>query len=573
MRRIRPSFIIVLVLIALVNAACAQGGKHRPNPQPEPPQSKEPEHPAEAPPSEEQSAPVQLDGRTVLMIAASVAGYSPQERADAIEKRLLGIARNPTISPDTIQVEDREAWSEIKAGNQIMMFVTEPDARAAATTPHLLAVENAEIFRQAVARYRQGHTWRNFLFGLLYAFLTTFALVALWILVHRAYAWARDHLERWIEAAEAKLKIQKTLRVSATYLGPPALVVINVVRWALVILLLQIYLTLLLSYFASTREFSRSISSWLGAQLASIGQSILNYIPNLLVLVVIILITYYLIRLNNLIFREIREGRITFRGFYPDWADPTAKLVRALIFVMAAVIIFPYLPGSKSPAFQGISIFVGLLLSLGSSSAVANAVAGTIITYMRSFQLGDWVCIGETTGEVVEKNLLVTRVRTRRNEIITIPNGTVMTGVVTNYSAEARLHGVILHTTVTIGYDAEWRQVHELLINAALATPRILADPRPFVLQNSLDDFYVSYELNAYTDRPQLMVYIYSDLHQNIQDRFNEAGVEIMSPHYSQLRDGNVTTIPGSYLPRDYEPPSFRVEPTGKPKESASPAD
>jgi small-conductance mechanosensitive channel len=191
---------------------------------------------------------------------------------------------------------------------------------------------------------------------------------------------------------------------------------------------------------------------------------------------------------------------------------------------------------------------------------VAHGVAGTILTYMRAFQVGDFVRIGNDVGEVLEKTLLVTRIRTQKNEIVTIPNGTVLGGVVVNYSAEAKNEGVIFHTTVTIGYAAPWRQVHELLISAALATDDILHDPLPFVLQTALNDFYVAYELNAYTARPSNMLDVYSVLHQNIQDKFNEAGVEINSPHYTALRDGNQTTIPEKYLPGDYKSPAFRIQ-------------
>jgi small-conductance mechanosensitive channel len=178
---------------------------------------------------------------------------------------------------------------------------------------------------------------------------------------------------------------------------------------------------------------------------------------------------------------------------------------------------------------------------------------------MRSFQVGDFVRIGNDVGEVIEKTLLVTRICTQKKEVITIPNGTVLGGVVVNYSAEARHEGVIFHTTVTIGYNAPWRKVHELLIAAALATDDVLHDPPPFVLQTALNDFYVAYELNAYTAKPCNMLNAYSALHQNIQDKFNEAGVEINSPHYTSLRDGNRVTIPEQYLPRDYRSPFFEL--------------
>jgi len=221
--------------------------------------------------------------------------------------------------------------------------------------------------------------------------------------------------------------------------------------------------------------------------------------------------------------------------------------------------IFPYLPGSDSDIFKGVSVFIGILFSLGSSSAIANMVAGLVITYMRPFKINDRIKIGEITGDVIEKTLLVTRLRTIKNEIITIPNSSILTGNTTNYSSEANTQGLIIHTTVTIGYDVPWRIMHEALIEAALKTEMVLKDPKPFVLQTALEDFYVAYQINAYIKETSKQAIIYSNLHQNIQDVCNEHGIEILSPHYRAARDGNKTTIPDDYLPKDYKTPGFTV--------------
>jgi len=279
------------------------------------------------------------------------------------------------------------------------------------------------------------------------------------------------------------------------------------------------------------------------------------WLAGALVLVVLVGIVDFAIAFVVLI------GMMAFYGLTPTWH----VVLTPLLLVLVIIIIFPYLPGSKSPAFQGISIFVGVLLSLGSSSAVANAIAGIILTYMRSFAVGDWVRIGDALGAVVEKNMLVTRILTPKHEIMTIPNAAVMNGSVMNYTREAKNEGVIFHTAVTIGYDAPWRTVHQLLVDAACATEHVLHSPAPFVLQTALNDFYVAYELNAYTNVPTEMQFIYSHLHQNIQDRFNEAGVEICSPHFSSLRDGNRIAIPEQYVPPGYTTPGFRVN--GSPTE------
>ena len=223
------------------------------------------------------------------------------------------------------------------------------------------------------------------------------------------------------------------------------------------------------------------------------------------------------------------------------------------------VLIFPYLPGSDSTIFTGVSVIIGILFSFGSSSAIANVIAGLVITYMRPFKIGDRIKIGEVTGDIIEKTLLVTRVRTIKNEVITIPNSSVLTGNTTNFSIEANEKGLIIHSTVTIGYDVSWKGIHEALIEAASRTDFIINDPKPFVLQTSLDDFYVSYQINAYTHYASKQALIYSHLHQNIQDVFNERGIEILSPHYRAARDGNMSSIPPEYLPKDYKAPYFKV--------------
>ena len=252
----------------------------------------------------------------------------------------------------------------------------------------------------------------------------------------------------------------------------------------------------------------------------------------------------YLVRFVHYLSREIEAGRLKFGGFYPDWAMPTFHIIRFLLYAFMIAMIYPYLPGSRSGVFQGISVFVGLIVSLGSSTVIGNIIAGLVITYMRPFKLGDRIQLNDTTGNVIEKTPLVTRIRTPKNEVVTIPNSFIMSSHTVNYSSSAREYGLIIHSEVTIGYDAPWRQVHQLLIEAALNTPGVIDDPRPFVLETSLSDWYPVYQINAYIREADKLAQIYSDLHQNIQDRFNEAGVEIMSPHYMAMRDGNESTIP-----------------------------
>jgi len=501
---------------------------------------------------------VEIEGRHVLTVHEPVGTLTPKERATAIERRIVFLAGG-SASPDSIRLQPRDAWTEIILDNMVIMAVTDADAKAAGKKREQLAFEDEESIRQAIQNYRREHSWRLILRGILYALAATSILLFLLWLIRRVRFALRDRVERQIHSS-AHLEKKSPWHLSVAYLGPIALAAGAFIRWILILGLIEIYLTVILGFFSSTREISHTVTRWLFSQLGSLARAAVDYLPNLLVLAVITLVTSYAIRLIRLFFGQIRKGDLKISGFYPDWAEPTEKLFRMLVLVLALIVAFPYLPGAKSPEFQGNSIFRGVLLSLGSSSAVANAIAGIILTYMRSFLAGDWVQIGDTTGEVVEKTLLVTRILTPKAEIITIPNASVMSGSVKNFSVEARKSGVIFHTTVSIGYDAPWKTVHQLLLSAALATKHVLQQPAPFVLQQKLDDFYVAYELNAYTDAPREMLNIYSDLHQNIQDKFNEAGVEICSPHFSSMRDGNRIAIPEQYISADYKAPGFGLK-------------
>jgi len=501
---------------------------------------------------------VTIDGNRVLTVYEPVGTLTTEDRARGIEERIIALAKDAGIPSQSIRIQPREAWTEIVGGNTMIMAVTDADARAAGEKRPDLALEDAQNIRQAVETYRQDHSWRMILRGILKTGLVTLILVfALW-LVRRLRLFFRYRIEKQVQIS-ASLKDKSAWHIFVAYLGPMMLTIGTFLRWVLILGLLEAYFTVTLGFYSSTRELSLTVTRWVVSQLESLAKSGLDYLPNLVIIAVIVLAASYLIRLIRLVFSQISKGDLKIPGFYPDWAEPTDKLTRALVLVLALIVAFPYLPGAQSPAFKGISLFVGVLLSLGSSSAVANAIAGVILTYMRSFLIGDWIQIGDTMGEVVERNLLVTRLLTPKAEIITIPNSTVMSGAVKNYSTEARKSGVIFYTTVSIGYDTPWVTVHQLLISAALATPHVLREPAPFVLQKALDDFYVSYELNAYTDTPREVLNIYSDLHRNIQDKFNEAGVEICSPHFSALRDGNRIAIPGQYVKPDYKAPGFRL--------------
>ena len=343
---------------------------------------------------------------------------------------------------------------------------------------------------------------------------------------------------------------------------------VKIFRLLAALLLFYALLQMGLSFFPWTHKYAVKIYESLFDALAVISGAVLDQIPSIIFLIVLLFIARYVLKTLRFIFEQVEVGKIALPGVDAEVAPTTYKIIRILVIAFVAVIAYPFIPGSQSVAFKGFSIFLGVLLSLGSTSAIANLIAGVSLTYTRSFREGDVIKVGDSLGVVLERRLYVTRIKTYKNRIITIPNSLVLASHVANLSYEAREgDGLILHTRITIGYDAPWETVHALLIEAAVATKHILKRPLPFVLQISLNEFHVTYELNAFTDAPEVMPEIYGEMHQNIQNKFNEAGVEIMSPQYTQIRDGNQTTIPADYLPPDYVPPAIRIVNTNGPKE------
>lgn len=251
-----------------------------------------------------------------------------------------------------------------------------------------------------------------------------------------------------------------------------------------------LYISILFSVFAATQNAGHFLLSLVGNIAEQLWLSVVGYLPNVVSIGLIILISLYSLKFLKLLLNAIATESIIFDGFHKEWAPPTYKIIRFLLVMMVLIMIFPLLPGFDSPAFQGIGVFLGLLLSIGSSSAIANIVAGTVLIYTRSFDVGDRIETNGVVGDVVDKTLLVTRIETNNHEVVTIPNAKILNGPTINYTELAdEGSGLILHTTVTIGYDVDWRKVHQVMIAAAQAITDVLTDPAPIVHQTSLDDF------------------------------------------------------------------------------------
>ncbi|NJM89185.1 MAG: mechanosensitive ion channel family protein [Hydrococcus sp. RU_2_2] len=529
--------------------------------------------PSSPTPTQQTGAPVVLGGETLFYIQARIASFSPEFRAQVVSNRIATFAKDTEVSLDTLKIVDNEAAAtvDIRAGEQTLVTIADVDAVAAGQSRQALANQYLQTIRESVTEFRASYSVQSLLRGAVYTLIATVVLISSLIAIAKSVPNIYRQLRRWRGTRIPALSLFGTQILSSHRVVDLISEIIKVVRLALFLGLLYLYINLVLSFFPWTKGLARVLFGYIQTAIATLGAGLLAYLPNLFFLIVIWLLTSYSLKVIRFLFTEIEQGDITFPGFYREWAKPTYKLVQFLVLAFAATVAFPYLPGSQTPAFQGISIFLGLLVSLGSSSAIANIFAGIILTYTRAFLMGNRVKITDTIGDVVEKTLFVTRIRTIKNVVITIPNAAVLSSHVINYSAAASdpdTPPLILHTTITLGYDVPWRKVHDVLTKSALATAQILEEPAPFVLQTSLDDFYVSYELNAYTSSPGIMAKIYSELHQNIQDQCNEADIEILSPHYRAARDGNQTTIPTDYLPPDYEAPGFRLSPLNTPWKS-----
>jgi small-conductance mechanosensitive channel len=507
--------------------------------------------------------PVILDYDTLFYIYARLGSFTPEARAHTLSQRLRSMSDDYFFDPDSIKIiSSGLSTVDISYKDNIIKSVSDLDAIWENSTPEPLAKKYREIIISAVKKYKKEHSLQARIRDISLAVLVLAVLVALIYIVARIFRWIKIRFERQRGIKFKGLKFRNYELLDTNRQMKVLFSGLNILQWICFLVLIYMSLLVLLGIFPWTGGLGTKLVSFFLDPTKKILISVWYYLPNLLTIVVVVFIFRYFLRLLVFFKTEIEKGRLKIPGFYVDWANPTFQIIRVLVFAFMLIVIFPYLPGSNSPIFKGVSVFIGVLFTFGSAGALGNIISGLVLTYMRAYRIGDRIQIGQVTGDVVEKSILVTKIKTIKNEIVSIPNSTVMASHTTNYSADAAEHGLILHTSVTIGYDTPWRQIHELLIKAALATDHIEKTPAPFVFQEKLNDFYVTYQINAYTHVPNEQQVIYSFLHQHIQDAFNEAGVEIMSSHYSNIRDGNKSTVPSDHLPKDYVTPSFRVRDT-----------
>lgn len=491
-----------------------------------------------------EGVPVVVDGDTLFRLYAKRGGYTPQQRAEEIEAEIEALGRRFNLEPDSLYIETSEMVSDLMYANKVLISFTEQDGLWENCTHEELAAQKREIVVLKLKLMQKENGVWQLVKRTIYFLLVILGQYLLFRLTSWLFRRLKVRVQKLRDTRLKPISIQDYELLDTQKQVNLLFLLINLLTYLCMLLQLILTVPLLFSIFPQTKDLAYRIFSYIWTPARSILYGIVDYIPNLFAILVICLSIRYLVKGVRYLANEIQSERLKLKGFYPDWAMPTYHIVRFLLYAFMIAMIYPYLPGADSGVFQGISVFVGLIVSLGSSTVIGNIIAGLVITYMRPFKIGDRIQLNDTTGNVIEKTPLVTRIRTPKNEVVTLPNSFIMSSHTINFSQSAREYGLIIHSEVTIGYDAPWRLVHKMLIEAALNTPGVLDDPRPFVLETSLSDWYPVYQVNAYIKDADQLGRIYSDLHQNIQDRFNEEGVEIMSPHYMATRDGNEVTIP-----------------------------
>jgi small-conductance mechanosensitive channel len=476
-------------------------------------------------------APVMIDG-TVLFDVRGVSALPATERAARIVAAIKKVARDNSFAPANLTLVNEGAFTSIMAGESRILALVDADAALEEVDRDELAVVVADRVRRAIERYRADRTSDALVAGGLraraYTVVLVLGLVALGWLWRDLDSKLAARLERRLhELGAESLQAGTSRRAGGALRGA-----LRAIRVVVVLAAVFVYLDAVLGLLPWTRPLHARVASWFVDPLRVIGEGVVAAIPDLIFLVILFLILRWSIGLVRLYFDAVERRSVTVAGFDPEWARPTFKIVRLLVIGFGVVVAYPYIPGSSSAAFKGVSIFAGIVFSLGSSSVIANLIAGFAMTYRRTFRIGDRVRIGDVVGDVSDIRLQVTYIRTPKNEEVVVPNSMILNGEVTNYSTLAKSRGLILHTTIGIGYETPWRQVEAMLLLAAERVPSLLREPAPFVLQKALGDFSIAYELNVHCDRPQAMPQLYTELHRAILDVFNEFGIQIMTPAY-----------------------------------------
>ncbi|MGB2579658.1 small-conductance mechanosensitive channel [Elusimicrobium simillimum] len=474
-------------------------------------------------------------GKTLFNIYGGIGAVDSRTRAEVVEANIQALAGDVLFDPQDLKITQQDDVETIIYRGKVIAGITDYQGQIEGLHKADLARKYRDVILSAVreeqAALQSTHRVRKYVMG---GVVFVLMLLAIWGICKGASR-LKDYIIAKQSAQNALLNNIIDSRSSRTFF----IYMLTALKYVLIITVFYAGALIVLELLPQTRHFAAACIEYLLIPVKKGALAFYHYIPDLLDIIFIVVAFALLLKLLRNLAKKTAEGKIKLMGFHPDWALPTYHIARIIMAVFVFILIFPHLPGSGSDAFKGVSVFLGVLLSLGSTSLISNIMSGLVITYMSPFKEGDYIKMGDVTGEVVEKNTLVTRIRTYKNEVVTIPNSKVMTSDTINYSNSAKTGGLILHVDVTIGYDVDWRLVQKLLLEAAAKSEGAAQTPPPFVLQTELENFAVRYELNIYTEEPSRIPKTYSALYSNIQDVFNRENIEILTPQVNVLRGIN----------------------------------
>ena len=480
--------------------------------------------------------PIVFEKDTLYYLYTSYGPYDIDTRVKYVEEKLKELYNDPYFVADSIKIKPAGDYLSVMYNDKTITGISMVDALWENSSQTELAQRYANIIKNTIVKYKEQNSLKSVLIRLAELLLVLFiAFILVWA-INRLF----DFLKKIALNSEHRFLTSIRIR-NYDFIKKPGIVkalvkLLAILRIVFLLFLLITIIPLIFDIFPSTQYLSKIIVQWISEPIKNVGIAIIGYLPHLFYIVIIAVITHYVLKILRFFALEIERGILKIKGFHPEWAHTTYVLARMMLWVLALVIMFPHLPGSDSDAFKGISVFLGVLISLGSSSAISNAIAGIVISYMRPFQVGDWIKSGEIIGAVIEKNALVTRLKTINNEDITIPNSAILSGATMNFTSIGKEIGLALNVQVKVRYDYSDNLVEELLIEAALKTNGISPKPHPYIFQISLSELNAVYELNAYTFHPENMYFIKSDLTKNIQSTFRQANIEIFSTQYVEIR-------------------------------------
>src|SRR5690554_4919433 len=484
-----------------------------------------------------QGAPVIVDLDTIFRIYANLGPYNSLERARTANNKINSVIKRTFYNPDSLKIKNTFNITTITYNNEVIIAIDELDALWENTTVDQLAKQQQQLLNDHILQYRKAHSVSNKLksIGELILILGAFGFMI--FVINKLFRRLKLFLlngTKWFKSGIHFKNYELIKRSQLNYFLDKTFILL---KFLIIAVLFFISLPFALKLFPQTSRYAEELKDLIFDPIQSLVNSLINYLPNLVKIVLILVLIRFVLKIMRYFSNEIENEKLKISTFYPEWAKPTYSIVRFLLSIFALIIIFPYLPGSGTIAFQGVTVFLGILISIGSSSAISNAIAGIVITYMRPFQKGDWIKTGDTTGIVIEKNALVTRLKTINNEDVTVPNSSVLSGATINFSSLGRTYGLSITARIDVKYTEDEAIVTEHLLKAAVQTTGISDRRKPYVFQISLNEINATYEINAITYEPKNMYFIKSDLVRNVHKVFKEAGIPLSSVQFVSLEE------------------------------------